>query len=883
MKRIIQAGLFLLLAASSVVAQPSANKLGDIVKAMTPGTWAQINTFDDGSGWAQSLVVDAGSSIFTFSTKGIYDPISDRVMFAAESHGGAGAAWIRYSTQTNTWLRDTLCGSNTQAMGLCTQNVNIGGIGHTYDGHLFDPIRRLMIVGSSPTNNAAYDLTQGSNLAGWYQWDGTAASNSCGGGGTNFSQDYFADRDEYLCFEYNTGFTRLVHGAGAWAAISGIGASSTVIGQGAEVRCTSVLHQCLIFGGRLPNLLGPYVLGVYKYDINGTITQMGNAPADFRSAAGEFSVSEFDPISGDLIVLAGHADSTPAMWKYHPQTDTWTEITSTNPPANLFTDTGYPEFTVDIPLPKYGVIMYLTADPRHPLVNGVYVYKHANTPFETKCTATGVLTCHDFYNQSELRYAWDPSDTTPNGIAINALLTGSTICLGGCTRFTPSGDFTKGTLEPNILQEVTAESMITIDYSCLPSGFGWGCLRLPTLSHSGQADAGKWVETLDYDANASPHLFIAPGSAHGNELWEQWNVKVNAPMVDTAFGGVALLTDSNPSTVITSATTSGANATTVTDGTSSGRFFTDGSWSGRTLFIPGNLGVNWLQGFYTIDHVIDSNNILLTTSPTPTGAGSGGKLYIQGPPWIQVWQGTLSATLNSTTIVAPAGTPFTSGMVGAHLIFGFPNAGNNCDPGQYTVNSITNSTHAVLDRTPASSGNCTNGFATVGPVAGGWKINITYGDPPIGNSSSSDESTINGTFDNFNYPLTYGCSGTCADFQQTTCQLTPNVWHEITEHWVVGASGAHTALTWYMDAVQCSTTTTHTIVYGGAGQTNGYGTNEFTQGLTNKDPNNLMTGGNGYTWIANHITSTEPIVMGSIVNTGGGTKKIYFWKRRPED
>ncbi len=118
------------------------------------------------------------------------------------------------------------------------------------------------------------------------------------------------------------------------------------------------------------------------------------------------------------------------------------------------------------------------------------------------------------------------------------------------------------------------------------------------------------------------------------------------------------------------------------------------------------IGTNFAGGFYTINQIIDSSHCTLTTSPTPSGAGSGGFGEIAGAAWTAGWAGTITCAQNSTHVFNPGGTydmPFRTDMVGHTFRVwggggGIPVLGTNFVGSDYTFQTYVSATEAILGR-----------------------------------------------------------------------------------------------------------------------------------------------------------------------------------------
>jgi hypothetical protein len=147
-------------------------------------------------------------------------------------------------------------------------------------------------------------------------------------------------------------------------------------------------------------------------------------------------------------------------------------------------------------------------------------------------------------------------------------------------------------------------------------------------------------------------------------VWEirTTGATTNGGGFNSALGGTDYSQQAAAQLTLTDCTTSGAASTTLTSAT-----------GGFTAAMVGNLiyvasGTNFSAGFYQINTYTDTNNVVLDSSPTPGGAGSGGNVKVGGAQLdLQevfdalsaghiVWIGGGTYTLTTTLHLNKAGT-----------------------------------------------------------------------------------------------------------------------------------------------------------------------------------------------------------------------------------
>jgi hypothetical protein len=336
---------------------------------MQPGTFALLNEEGDGSGYGWSLFSDVrqergAGSILDFAQKAVHDPVADQVLFCGAPHGATGIhsnKLVHYDVAAGKWTAEPAPGT--------------WGVGCAYDTNTIHIAGREMYVSSLLRSNTLRRMNLDSRT-----WSSMAQPETIGFTSSEPSAEYFPERDELLWLQMK----RL----GAWKKSSNtwslISPGLRELGwRSAIARHNPVLGCVLILGGadtdRKPAVFSH---AVYKYDKNGAITRMKDSPPSINVYTNR-SLVTVDPISGDFlfiqaVLLQDINDFTRDIefWKYRIDTDTWTRLhESVIPAPEGWWAESYPAAVVAAPIPKYGVILFMSAAPGSK--SKAYLYKHS--------------------------------------------------------------------------------------------------------------------------------------------------------------------------------------------------------------------------------------------------------------------------------------------------------------------------------------------------------------------------------------------------------------------------------------------------------------------------------------------------------------------------
>lgn len=313
------------LGAGEAQAQAASQKassdtvLGKLAASMQPGTFALLNRDGDASGYGKSLLWTGGSNGITgYASKAAYDAATDRVYFSGGEHGGSTKT-IYYDIATNKWVD----------LG----RITVGQYGHAYDSNAIIPGSHELYANSRlPPNLRRLDITKNT-------W--SLPTQPPIFYGTEPSVEYFPERDELLWLQGGRmgGLAAYKSSTDAWTVISK--ALSALEVRGAVARYLPSQRAVLLMGGvdtgpayPLPDKQSR---AVYKYDANGVITKLKDAPSTIWMFP-NMTVAVVDPIKSELIVIntvlkgdwvyeSGNPNPfTDAIeiWRYDMGADAWT-------------------------------------------------------------------------------------------------------------------------------------------------------------------------------------------------------------------------------------------------------------------------------------------------------------------------------------------------------------------------------------------------------------------------------------------------------------------------------------------------------------------------------------------------------------------------------
>lgn len=342
-------------ASAQVLVGGAGTVLGQAAAALTPGQWFHFTAAENAS-WNGGALLDLSGSTdnaTTWSTKGLWNPVTREFYFAGGGHCGSGAsgcpndmAVIRYVDSTNTW-------SAVYAEGT-----------HTYQG--------ATINTSAGTDNNVYLRPFNSNVVqvfsitshSWVSNLGASVP-TIGGPSCCLAMEYFPDRDSLITVDNDWGIYEFSFSTRTWSGCL-IGTSTAGCPNGTHLLCPggstaapwafydSVHHRMLLGGCTNVFALSPTL----------AITQLPSAPFDI-SVGTSASPAVYDPGSGKLVSFS--ATGT---------TFTFDGSTWTNAGASPFSDPVNGGLVCG-PVSTYNVVMCFYAGSGSSPVSGatVWLYK----------------------------------------------------------------------------------------------------------------------------------------------------------------------------------------------------------------------------------------------------------------------------------------------------------------------------------------------------------------------------------------------------------------------------------------------------------------------------------------------------------------------------
>jgi hypothetical protein len=340
----------------------AGSTLAQTAAAMQPGAWAQLTTtgFDGGN----VLHPPNGGSALEFDDKAVWNSVAKSAMILGQSHPGAPTAcgtevFAKYADSSNTWSNLPLP---------CPTPEDINGVSHGYEQMTINPSTGdLYHRQYSSTNFMVFKQST-------QTWNSLASipttSFQCCG-----ALEYFPDRNSVIFLDGDWGVWEYSVADDAWAqraSTNGSGFSPQLTGLGSyqnQSHYSSMCH-CVILGGGNGNT------ALYKYDASGAFSPIASAPMQLNIPENPGTPSGViftaDPVTGLILVWDGNGSANGQAWQYNPSTNAWSQ-TGISAPIFPGPEGGVTE-TVAIPIPDYGVIMFVQAGSSSG--GAVYLYKH---------------------------------------------------------------------------------------------------------------------------------------------------------------------------------------------------------------------------------------------------------------------------------------------------------------------------------------------------------------------------------------------------------------------------------------------------------------------------------------------------------------------------
>jgi len=330
---------FFALTVVSLACLAQATALSDLVKGMSPGTWAQLTTINC-TGALGNAAGGATGNVIPYTDDIQWDPTSHQLYFIGSDHqhGTGYARFVTYSETTNTWTelpRPTFFQPLTEyAM-------------HGYDHSALNPKTGELF--HRPFGAKRSVVRYGIPTASWRS-------------GFSIPTTLVANDNEMACCigmdwfpEYN-GLIFFDGGGSGWIYSLKFSTSSVkwnmlkagvTMGGYHNISEYNPVHKVMVGGG------GNGSNALYKVDSTGAVTSLKTPPL---SLGIETSVFTVDPSGGDYLAF-NHARE---FWAYNVNTDTWTQQSGTSVPIYTSNSDGPIQGVVATPVSNYGVTLFVS-------------------------------------------------------------------------------------------------------------------------------------------------------------------------------------------------------------------------------------------------------------------------------------------------------------------------------------------------------------------------------------------------------------------------------------------------------------------------------------------------------------------------------------------
>jgi len=340
--------------------------LAEAAKQMVPGKWLHFTAAENASwnhGAVLQLPMASTDNATTWSTKGLWNPLTREFYFIGGAHCGGGhcpgsTEVLRYADVDNTW----------------SVNAN-NDMGHSYEGPS---------LSTSAAHNNIYFRPYSSNTVQVYSlashsWTETLNPIPSSGPDCCLALEYFPDRDSLITIDNDWGIFEFSFSSGKWSGCLigtvhwGCGTTHSMCETGstsAPWARYDLAHHRLLFGG---------CTNVYSLSSDMQATQLPSAPFTI-SAAPSGSPITIDPQTGQLV-----------SWDPTGNTFTLEGSNWKNLGTSPFSDPVH-NGLVCAPVSTYGVTLCLYAGKNSsPVTNGtVWLYKLGPALPEIRATATPV-------------------------------------------------------------------------------------------------------------------------------------------------------------------------------------------------------------------------------------------------------------------------------------------------------------------------------------------------------------------------------------------------------------------------------------------------------------------------------------------------------------
>lgn len=289
-------------------------------------------------GLSRSLFQDGANNTLDYLDKGCYDPVFRQIRFLGQAHYG-DQRWHQYDETVNTW--SLLPDPPWDTGGMAYPNF----LGHGYQHNTVDPATGDFFY--RQYNNQSPRWYRRSTNS-WHVLPASAAPSIAGGLEWLPS---IGSQGGLILHDTNE-VQRWDKASNTWTRFGGLTGAG---GYHNTANRSIPFNVCLIGGGNGSNKL-------WKIGGSGSPTACADCPSTF--GVGQ-SITTADPVSGDLLVIKSNS----VAHAYSVGSNSWSNINMANAPDFGTIATG--SKIIAIPIPAYGVVMYLFGN-----LSKVWLYKH---------------------------------------------------------------------------------------------------------------------------------------------------------------------------------------------------------------------------------------------------------------------------------------------------------------------------------------------------------------------------------------------------------------------------------------------------------------------------------------------------------------------------
>jgi hypothetical protein len=342
-------------ASAPVLVGGAGSSLAQAAAQATPGQWFHFTGAENssfGSGKVLNLPSGASDNATTWSTKGMWNPVTKEYVFVGGAHCGSGASGcpsnmvtVSYNDTTGNW--STVSAEGTHTYQGATLNTSAGSNNNVY----FRPF--------NDNNVQVFSLAS-------HSWSGSIASVPSIGLDCCLAMEYFPDRNSLITIDNDWGIYEYSFASGNWSGclIGTATASSCPNGTHAFCGSSSTAAPWAFYDSKHHQMLVGGCSNVYSLATNMAITQLASAPFDI-SVGTSASPASYDPSTGKLM-----------SWDTSGNTFTFDGTAWTNVGKSPFSDPVNGGLAC-APVSTYNVVMCIYAGASGAPVSGaaVWIYR----------------------------------------------------------------------------------------------------------------------------------------------------------------------------------------------------------------------------------------------------------------------------------------------------------------------------------------------------------------------------------------------------------------------------------------------------------------------------------------------------------------------------